>query len=157
DTFWSDGKPLTAVDLRHTLDLMHEPRWPGYVPEWAELVQRKFDQEGDAFHLSLSLSRGYIDPLSMMDFKVLPGSVELGNVREFAKSPVGSGPFMLQPPNDAPGGKKVIFAANPYYANRPGKADLPHIREIHFFHSNNPAADFQNDHLHLLLDLPTKT
>jgi peptide/nickel transport system substrate-binding protein len=87
-----------------------------------------------------------------MTFKVLPGH-RIGRVDDvsFARKPIGSGPYQLQTRDHG----EVVFLANPYYEMRPGKAALPKIREIHFFHSEDPAKDFQEGHLQLLLDLPS--
>jgi peptide/nickel transport system substrate-binding protein len=70
----------------------------------------------------------------------------------FARKPIGSGPFQYQGKD----GNAVVFSANPKYlrANKPG---MPHIREIRFVHSDNPAHDFADGRLPLLLDLPTDT
>src|SRR5262249_25748879 len=126
-------------------------------PEWAAL----FDQGqgarvgADAFQITLTLRQGYLDPLSLMDFKILPESVTRMNDAEFAKAPTGSGPFRFSP-QKSKSGKEVVFVANPYYEVRPGKTGQPYIREIHFIHSTNPRNDFEKGLLHLLLDLPTR-
>src|SRR5262249_33263492 len=70
---------------------------------------------------------------------------------EFARKPVGSGPFMFSNRE----GRYVVFRANPHYGDREGRDGLPRIREIRFFKSQQPAVDFQTGQLHLLLDLPS--
>jgi ABC-type transport system substrate-binding protein len=144
---WSDDHPVTATDVRRTLELFN-----GRIPEWTDLLQGGVRIDEDNFHISLMLRQGYLDPLSLMTFKVLPGH-RVGRLDDvnFARNPIGSGPYQLQPRE--PG--RVVFSANPYYELRPGKSGLPKIREIHFFHSEDPARDFQEGHLQLLLDLPS--
>jgi peptide/nickel transport system substrate-binding protein len=149
--YWSDGHPVTATDVRRTVDLLSDPKWPGYIPEWADLFKDGTRIEGDSFHISLTLHRGYVDPLSLMNFKVLPESAD---DPQFATTPIGSGPYQLQ--KRAP--DSVVLVANPYYELRPGKRGLPRIREIHFVRSENPANDFlDGQQLQLLLDLPTSS
>jgi ABC-type oligopeptide transport system substrate-binding subunit len=146
---WSDDHPVTAADVRRTVELFN-----GRVPEWTELLQGGARIDEDAFHINLTLRQGYLDPLSLMTFKILPGQ-HLGRAddADFARKPIGSGPYQLQV-RDA---GKAVFSANPYYEMRlaPGKSGLPRIREIQFFHSEDPAKDFQDGKLQLLLDLPT--
>ena len=82
-----------------------------------------------------------------MSFKVLPESARLKQADDdaFAKKPVGSGPFMFERRDK----DTVIFAVNPHY-RRGGKS--PHLREVRFFVSKDPAEDFKLKRLHLLLD-----
>ncbi len=146
-----DGQAVTATDVRKTVQLLSDPNWPGRIPEWANLMAEGARIEEDNYHIGLTLRQGYLDPLSLMDFKVLPGSLDRADNAEFAKNPISSGPFRYKGKE----GDHLVFVANSYYENRPGKAGLPHIREIHFFHSKEPGVDFAEGRLHLLLDLPS--
>jgi peptide/nickel transport system substrate-binding protein len=152
---WADGRRLIATDVVRTVQWLSSENWPGYVPEWAALMHR-FQPRGDAFHISLGLSQGYFQPLTLMNFKVLPpdnGEAAPDSV-DFARKPLGSGPYKYED-------RKIpyaVFRANSYYSAREGREGLPRIREIRFFKSKAPAADFQArpTQLHLLLDLPTR-
>jgi len=150
---WSTGQPVTAADVRDTVRLLCEGSSRGYIPEWAGLLRDGARSGADNFHISLTLHQGYMDPLSLMDFKVLPQSVKRADDLDFAKNPIGSGPFMKFEKREA---GRVVFVANPHYEMRSGKTGLPRIREIHFFLSENPSNDFQEERLQLLLDLPTR-
>jgi ABC-type oligopeptide transport system substrate-binding subunit len=158
NAFWFDGKegkPVSAADVKHTVQLLRDARWPGYVREWADLFEEGVRLEGDAYRIKLTTRQGLLDPLSMMDFKVLPQKLDLDSLEECTKHPIGSGPYHYV---ETKGGE-AIFAANPYYEARAGNTHdpLPSIREIRFFHSTNPVNDFLNGRLQLLLDLPTRT
>jgi peptide/nickel transport system substrate-binding protein len=142
------------VDVRQTVDLLRKPDFPGRIPEWAELME-EVRTEGDPFHVTFTLRQGYLDPLSMMDFKILPQRLTRADDANFAENPIGSGPYKYDPEKSKPG-EEIVFVANPYYEARPGKLGLPRIREIHFVVSKNPVEDFQLGRLHLLLDLPTR-
>jgi len=154
---WSDGTPVTVGDVKATLRAMRKKeRWPGYSPLWDKMIE---DPEGggNSFRLSLHLSQGYLDPLSLMTFKVLPQSVASDAVLPFAK-PLGSGPFKyVDPPITVGNRKAVVFVANPGYASREGKLGLPRIREIQFIHFAGPADDLATalaqDKIDLALDL----
>src|SRR5207302_975754 len=142
---------------RHTVQILCQPKYPRRIPEWADLMEDGARVGGDQFHITLTLRQGYLDPLSLMDFKILPETLARPDDADFAKNPVGSGPYRLDRERSK-AGEDIVFVANPYYETRPGKIGLPHIREIHFFVSANPAADFQigRGALQLLLDLPTR-
>jgi peptide/nickel transport system substrate-binding protein len=159
NAYWSNGQPLTATDVQSTVRLMSDPRWPGYVPEWAEFLDNGKGARVslDAYHIDLTMRQGYLDPLSFMDFKILPQSLSrAADVGKFAQAPVGSGPFMLDK-TKSKAGEDIVFVANPYYAEREGKSGLPRIREIHFVLSRNPAADLGKGGLmQLIPDLPTR-
>jgi peptide/nickel transport system substrate-binding protein len=144
---WSDDQPVTATDVRRTLEL-----FSGRIPQWTDLLKEGVRIDEDNFHIKLMLHQGYLDPLSLMTFKILP-ALHVGRVDDvtFARKPVGSGPYEYQTREKG----EVVFVANPYYGMRPGKEKLPRIREIHFVHSEDPAADLKNGKLQLLLDLPS--
>jgi ABC-type oligopeptide transport system substrate-binding subunit len=156
NAFWSDGKQVTAVDVLRTVQLLKKSNWPGHTPEWTDLIEDPRVTGSDPFRISLTLHQGYLDPLSLMTFKVLPERYlkKVEDLSLVADRPVGSGPFRYKETDENSG--RVIFEANPNY--RDGKTLLPRIREIHFFHSNDPKVDFIADprRLDLLLDLPTQ-
>jgi ABC-type transport system substrate-binding protein len=137
DAFWSDGTPVTSMDVRHTVDLL---RKQGGLLESARLGE-------DPYHVRVMLTQGFHDPLAAMSFKVLPAALERLDDAKFAAQPLGSGPFMFQKRDK----DQAIFAANPNY-RREGKTGLPRIREVRFFHSKDPATDFRLQRLHVLLD-----
>src|SRR5262249_50572410 len=128
---WSDGKLVTAADVRRTVELLC--KWKGRDLEWStQLGDGKGARiEGDGFHIGLNLDHGALDPLSLMAFKILPELVKSAADPDFAKSPVGSGPFICQGREE----KSCLFVANPYYEARPGKEGLPRIREVQFVRS----------------------
>ncbi len=156
DVFWDDGKPVRAGDVRATINHMADRRWPGHDVEWSKLMARSARIEDDAFQITLTMRHGYLDPLSLMDFKVLPESRGNGVASEdFARHPVGCGPFHFV--GRAAGANnldKCVFTANPFYG-REGREGLPKIREIHMVKTENPARDFRDERLGMLLDPTT--
>lgn len=154
--YWSDGQRVSAPDVRYTLGLLRDSGWPGHTPAWAELFDRRnpVSLSGDAFQVKLTLGQGYLDPLSLMNFKVLPQHSRLKKADDitFARRPVGSGPFRY----DGVAENQAVFVANSFYGARPDKTGLPRLGEIRFYQPTEPAADFRNSRLHVLLDPPTK-
>jgi peptide/nickel transport system substrate-binding protein len=148
DAYWSDGKPVSAADVRATV----ESRLRRAVdPMWTELMDTPLPSQ-EPFVIGLHLKQGQLEPLSIMTFKVLPASRTLvADDSTFASNPMGSGPFQLLRRDE----NTAVFQANPYY-NRTSQGGIPNIRQIQFFHSVNPPSDFQNGRLHLLLDLSTR-
>jgi peptide/nickel transport system substrate-binding protein len=150
------AEPVTAADITGTvkgnLDLARSS-------EWQDILLDAKDQ-GDPFRVRVSLRQGYLDPLSLMTFKIVPAKYLAGGIADFgfAHDPVGSGPFYHggTRDGDARSGKSVVFLANPAYGGRSGKTDLPSLREIHFVRSPAPILDFRDGQLHMLLDLPTQ-
>lgn len=155
---WSNGELVTASDVHGTVQLLKDRDWSGFAPEWADLVQgARFD---DPFRFTLTLNRGYFDPLALMAFKVLPARY-LRHMEDpgFAANPVGSGPFQYQGRKQEGGRSYSLFHANPQYGTRADKDHRPLIREVRLFRSDEPAVDFQRKRggaMHLLLDLPTE-
>ncbi|HEV2948279.1 MAG TPA: ABC transporter substrate-binding protein [Gemmataceae bacterium] len=153
DAHWSTGEkePVNATDVTRTVQLLRNPEAKSFAPEWADLIDNP-PPSSDPYTVNLTLRQGYLDPLSLMLFKVLPAGSHLDSPDDphFARKPIGSGPFQLQGKD----GNAVVFTANPYY-RRSSKPGLPHIREIRMTHSDNPGRDFAEGRLHLLVDLPT--
>jgi ABC-type transport system substrate-binding protein len=152
---WADGTPVTVGDVKETLRYVKSPRWVGYSPLWNSMVE---DAEGggDSFRLSVRLRQGYLDPLSLMTFKVMPQTA----LRAGADArPGGSGPFKLLAAAD-PGDKTLRFLANPAYSGREGKLGLPRVREIHltpYVGSPEEATKALKDgHIDLLLDVSAR-
>jgi ABC-type transport system substrate-binding protein len=157
--FWSNGKPVTALDVRHTVRLLKNPKWSGYTHAWEEFLDDP-TVGSDPSRVSLTLHQGMLDPLALMTFKVLPAEPWPGHVLtpkdepRFAQNPVGSGPYQLGQRGTVGGRPYVSFVANPNYASRAGKADLPRIREVLFIQSADPVADLIGGRVDLVPDVP---
>jgi len=94
-----------------------------------------------------------------MTFKVLPQqpfsgrSLTHADDDRLAKQPVGSGPYVYKGQETRNGHLSAIFAANPCYASRPGKAGLPQIREIQLFVLDDPVKEFVRGNVDLATDV----
>lgn len=146
--YWSDGERLTASDVVRTVDLLKDESWVGRDHGWGDLVANA-RQTRDAFHVHLTLSQGYLTPLELMHFKILPRNLNRADNPNFAARPVGSGPYRYL----GQAGKYAVFQANPNYGNRDNRLNLPRIREIRFYVPEKPFEDFKDDQLHLYLGL----
>jgi ABC-type transport system substrate-binding protein len=151
-TRWSDGHPVTSVDVRHTVQLL---RASGRAPEWNDLIEEP-RVEDDAYRVDFQFRQLPLDPLARLAFPVLPqavGGQSLARADDpaFAAAPIGTGPYRYAGRRMEAGRTYAVFTANSHYA-RPG---LPRIREVRFVVSADPAADFRDQArpLHLLLDL----
>jgi ABC-type transport system substrate-binding protein len=157
---WSDGSRVTTADVLKTLDLL-SIRTPGRSAELTDLLE--LVRAGlDPINLAFTYRQGRLDPLAALTFKVLPREIagvtlEQAGEEKFALLPVGSGPFMPAGTLTADGRKYLRFIANPSYATGP-RHPAPQIREIRFFVSSDPAADFAHKTapMHLLLDARTQ-
>jgi hypothetical protein len=70
NAFWSDGRPLTAVDVRESLGLLKKGSVVGALPALGELLDDV--SVDDPFRVQLKLKQGFVDPLSLMTFKIMP-------------------------------------------------------------------------------------
>lgn len=127
-----DASNLRAVDVRQTVELMHQSGQAGML-RGVELSGANNNLE-----LNLTLTQGYIDPLALMTFKIVPWWLHKLDDPGFAQHPVSSGPFVFK----SRSATEVVFAANPLYQYREGMEGLPAIQEIHFFVSADHAGDF---------------
>lgn len=139
-THWSDSDVATphyctTEDVLWTVRLMKKTKPSGFSLAWSRLVKDVTAAESrvsDPFRVSIFLENDHWQPLSLMDFPILPKSSfpSCGESDEeltsFEEQPVGTGPYVLR---DAGGdGKSVRFVANPFYRNH----GRPYVREIQF-------------------------
>ena len=158
---WSTGKVVTVYDARETLKQMRAGRVPTRPPVWAGLLDplESIEAASNAHRVPLTLSQGWLDPLALMNFKMLPQGTDAASA-EFAANPLGSGPYVYAKltRTDEGGRPCVAFTANPYYGARPSKDKLPRIEKIHFiaynFKDDDPKSDHKDELADLLADRP---
>ncbi|OAI54031.1 hypothetical protein AYO44_03880 [Planctomycetaceae bacterium SCGC AG-212-F19] len=154
-------EPLTGTDVWKMLDRFQ--KHPEHSRAYSDLVADTTLE--DALKLRVKWSQGFVNPLALLTFKVLPANhVDKLDDPAFAQRPIGSGPYMYvgREKDVRAGVEYAVFRANPKYAVRAGKAGQPAIREIHFYsvQGRELRADFKHDrlpHLHLLLDVDAQT
>jgi ABC-type transport system substrate-binding protein len=160
---WSDSDPsnpnlCTMEDVRWTVRLMKQVHPFGFSSAWGGLLKDVSPANRivpDPFRVAVYLETDHWQPLSLMDFPVLPKTSfpTCGDNKDeliaFAKSPVGTGPFFLQ---DAGGyGEPTRFVANPNYR----KSAQPYVREIQFHETDSIEArdGFRKGDIHLIYDV----
>src|SRR5262249_5355107 len=52
NAYWSNGQPVTATDVRHTVKLLSDRKWSGRSAGWADLMEESAHTGGDAFQIS---------------------------------------------------------------------------------------------------------
>jgi len=153
DAYWSDGERVTSADVRHTVQLTLDR-----LASWRDLIQApRVDQE--SFAVDFRFSQGYLDPPALLSFKVMPqnyGGKTLvrADDPQFARAPVGSGPYVFAGLKKENGRAVAVFSANPQYIRAP----QPSIREIRMFTWQQPVTDpvASEARAALLLDVPTE-
>ncbi len=152
---WSDGKTLDSTDIRATVGLLKKGVGSDRSSAWGELLD-KVEVKGDPYRFTLRLNQGYVDPLALMTFKILPRHQRV-DTEKFAENPVCSGPYLLDRSRQSDEKQRgcVFFVANPAYGSRSGKRDLPRIQEIRFYSYNEKEAvkEIREGNLDLVLDL----
>ncbi|MHB1421976.1 MAG: ABC transporter substrate-binding protein [Gemmataceae bacterium] len=158
EAVWTDRRPLNSTDIEVSLGLFRRGMGVGRSRVWGDLLARK-EQMNDPFQVTLRLKQGFLDPLSMMTFKILPRDREV-TTAEFAQNPVTSGPFRLDRSRQSDEMQRecLFFLANPDYSRRAGKHDAPHIQEVRFYSyaGDTLADDLRRGKLDLVLDLTAK-
>jgi ABC-type oligopeptide transport system substrate-binding subunit len=156
---WRDGTPVSGADVRFTAKELKEGKGNGRSALWGTLLD-KVVVGGDPYRLEVTLTQGYLEPLSLMTFKVLKqGPTGYADKEEFATKPVGSGPFQYEGRRTEQGREYASFVANPYYGSRAGKLGLPRIQEIRFYaypEQADLAAEFASGQIDLALDLSAR-
>ena len=134
NAYWHNNTPVTAFDVRKSVDLLKEGRGTGRSAAWGDLLGG-FEVLGDPSLVRVPLRQGCLDPRSLLTFKVVPGSAQPDpDDPRFAQRPVGSGPYRLDPDTKSEKGFDcVAFVANPAYAARRDRGGEPYIHEIRFF------------------------
>src|SRR5262249_34592290 len=156
NTMWAkpDGpRALTANDVVGTFQFLTLTGSRFYNPAWKDLVD-KVAPLGDDRQVSVTLKHGFVDPYSAMTFKVLPDEAGDKDFKEgFARKPFGSGPYVLSVRKTMDGKDWQVFMANSLYGARPGKLNMPRIREV-WMALANPAtavAEFKKGAFDVLL------
>jgi ABC-type oligopeptide transport system substrate-binding subunit len=151
---WSDGRPVSSADIDFSLNLLRAGKGVGRSRVWGDLLTDA-ESKRDRFLVTLPMRQGFLDPLGLMTFKILPSYYRQEfNLQKFAEHPVSSGPFRLDGlRSDEQNVPCLFFAANPDYGTRPTKKGTPHIQEIRFYTYRNPVEELSTGKLDLALDL----
>jgi ABC-type transport system substrate-binding protein len=167
---WSNGKPLNSVDVRTSVRLLRQGHG-GLSPAWGDLLNDV--RVTDPRLARLTLRQGYLEPLSLMTFKIVPRPEVLAGMKdsgppdsvEFARNPVGSGPYRYAGVRSEEGVSYAVFVANEAYGLRSSKVSLSsRIREIRFYAyarekpeaEVDAIAEWRRHGLDLALDLTAK-
>jgi ABC-type oligopeptide transport system substrate-binding subunit len=142
--------PVTSADVRGAWQHFRKDNDDLFSPAWAELVDNVMPM--DDRHVDIRLQHGFIDPYLALTFKILPDDAyKPGFKNEFARKPFGSGPYLLGDIKTIDDDNRLVFTANPYYAARPGKQDMPRIREVYLSKPRNPIDALSKGSIEVLL------
>ena len=137
-TKFSDGKPITAEDVKWSLDRARNPKngaWNSLVASIGEVVVQdpktvvlKLQHPDPAITAALSTFNTGIMPKAA--FEATPGATDDEKARAFAEHPIGSGPFAF---DKWERGSSMRLVRNPYYwkAGEDGKP-LPYLDAVDF-------------------------
>src|SRR6516164_3158183 len=137
-TKFSDGSPITAEDVKGSLDRARNPKngiW-AFIIDSIDSVEVKAPDKV-ALHLKhpdptlaagLATFNTGIMPQKL--FEAAPGATDEDKAKAFAEHPVGSGPFMF---DSWQRGTQMVIKRNPYYwqMGEDGKP-LPYLDEVDF-------------------------
>ncbi len=151
---WSNNKDLTANDVRFTVRHLLGEGKEGRAGVWAGILEEA-TMDRDPYRVTLTLRQGYLDPLAVMTFKLLPYGLSLPiDGEKFAQEPVGSGPYTYAGRKEDDQKRPYAgFVANPNYGSRPSKVGLPWIQEVRFYETKDPVKDIKGNRIDLALDL----
>jgi ABC-type transport system substrate-binding protein len=151
DAYWSDGERLTTADVRHTAQLLER------TSTWRDLIEPP-RYEGRPFSLSFTLRHGLLDPLAPLRFHVLPQRFQnrpltRADDPEFAKAPVGSGPFRYVGQKQEGKRTVAVFQTNPCFTSQ--AKNRGNVRAIHMMAWDPSQTDAPLPHL--VLDAPARS
>ena len=161
DAVWQDGVPVTADDVVYTVDALKSPDSAGGVSgSWAEVTAEALDPRTVRFTLTTPIA-GFLAAVTQ---PLLPAHLladlpyaDLAD-SDFARLPVGTGPFALveldgthavlepaipaAPTVDQTPGPTLDSLASPYPVATPGRP-LPYLEriEVSFFDTETAMAD----------------
>ena len=117
---WQDGAPLTAKDVVFTVGKVRDPKTEArsYIGQFSDLVSV---EAVDPLTVRAVYSKPYADVLDSWTLPIVPEHLAGRDADlltgEFAKHPVGCGPFRLV---KAEPGRRIVLEANPsYWDGRP--------------------------------------
>jgi peptide/nickel transport system substrate-binding protein len=149
---WSDGRPVTAYDVEQSFRLWTDPKAENFDPERSRFIGEVLVR--NPFQLTVELKLPHPRPLCLFMLPILPkhGVVEPPKRgSEFARSPIGTGPFQLGKSEDP---DQTTFVANPEF--RGAGAGQPYIKEINFQNyvkSSAAARDLESNKSHMMTRL----
>ncbi len=137
-TKFSDGSPITADDVKWSLDRARDPKegiW-NFILESIDSVEitapdtvvLHLKHPDPTLAAGLATFNTAIMPMKL--FEATPGATEDDKAKAFAEHPIGSGPFMF---DSWQRGTQLVIKRNPYYwqMGEDGKP-LPYLDEVDF-------------------------
>ncbi len=138
DLKFADGSPLTAEDVKWSLDRARNPKngsW-NFTLESIESIETRgadtvvlhLKHPDPALSAALAIFNASIMPEKL--FEAAPGATDADKANAFAEKPIGSGPFVL---DHWQRGTEMVLRRNPHYwqAGEDGKP-LPYLDEVDF-------------------------
>jgi peptide/nickel transport system substrate-binding protein len=134
---FADGSPITAADVKFSLDRARNPdngAWVGLLGSIASvtagnnLVTLTLKNPDPSLPAALATFNSAIMPQKL--FNAAPGANDAAKAKAFAEKPIGSGPFVL---SEWKRGSYMVLKRNPYYWKKgeDGKA-LPYLDTLRF-------------------------
>jgi peptide/nickel transport system substrate-binding protein len=128
---FSDGTPVTADDVKFTLDKFADPKWniasvlaDGY--KGTDVV----DNSTVRVHLAKP-TPGFLWNIAIFDAYIIPAKkVQAEGKNAFFKHPIGSGPFMVQ---SWKRGSSITFVRNPFYWEK----GLPYLDKVTYLYAQD--------------------
>jgi peptide/nickel transport system substrate-binding protein len=140
DVTFSDGKPLTAQDVKFTFEKIMDPAVDA-APIRGYFENVKSCELLDDYTVRFTCAKPFWQHLVFLgDFDIMPKHIyETGDFNNHpnARSPIGSGPYILEK-WDA--GQQLILARNPNYWNKDGATAGNIDKWIYKFISNDDTA-----------------
>jgi len=128
---WANGEPVTADDVKFSLDRFGNPKLNQFLPSMA--IGYKATQVIDSHNVVVHLTQ----PVSAMLYNIgfwvgfiYPKKPVEQQGKAFFNKPIGSGPFMVE--NWTPG-SSITFVRNPYY----WETGKPYLDEVKYLYATD--------------------
>jgi peptide/nickel transport system substrate-binding protein len=113
---WSDGEPLTAIDVVYSFDLINNPAAKTSIS--TGFANTKIEQIDD-LTVSFTLPTAYVAFYDALNFPIVPAHIlsdidpALVYEHDFSSNPISSGPFVLNATQPSSFGKTIYLNRNP--------------------------------------------
>ena len=126
DLKFSNGDPVTAEDVKFSLDLFGNPETNAVMSVLTTGYESSAVIDPQTFEVTLSTPvPAFLDNISTFPASILPEKLVTEQGEDFWNAPVGTGPFMTK---EFVSGSKVVFERNPNYWD----AGKPYLDEVTF-------------------------
>lgn len=126
DAQFSNGDPVTPEDVKFSIERFADPKVNVNYATLGSAIDSVDVVDDHTVQMNLNgIDGAFLDNLAMFAAAIVPQKVVEEEGKDFAESPVGSGPFMV---TEFKRGQRTVLEANPHY----WREGQPYLDEVDF-------------------------